>query len=63
MDSAAEFLGLPHTAKGGLADDVEPALGVRAVGVGEEGAVLLREEEAGGNGIDADALAELLCAL
>ena len=63
VDGAAQLLGVAHPAERGLVDDVLAALCVRAVGVGQQRAVLLGDEEAGGYGVDADALAELLGAL
>ena len=59
MDGSVEFLGHAEAFERRLADDVESALGVAAVGVGEERAVLLGEEEARRDGVHADAFAEL----
>ena len=63
MDGAAQLLGLAHASERRLANHVLSALGVAAVGVGEQGAVLLGDEESWGYGIHADALAELSCRL
>ena len=63
VDGAAEFLGLAHATEGSLTYHVLSALGEGAVGIGEERTVLLGDEEARGNGVDTDALAEFLGAL
>ena len=60
VDGAAKLVGIAHATEGSLTDDVLTALGVAAIRVGEQRAVLLSDEEARGNGVDADALAELL---
>lgn len=60
VDGAAEFLGLAHTTEGSLTYHILSALGEGAVGIGEQTAVLLGDEEARGNGVHADALAEFL---
>ena len=63
VDGAAEFLGLAHTTEGSLTYHILSALGEGAVGIGEQAAVLLGDEEARGNGVHSDALAEFLGAL
>ena len=63
VDSAAEFLGLAHATEGSLTYHILSALGEGAVGIGEQTAVLLGDEEARGNGVHSDALAEFLGAL
>lgn len=59
LDGAAELLGASEPLEGGLADHVGAALRERAVGIGEQGAILIGEEEARGDGVDADAGGEL----
>ena len=59
VDCAAEFLGFAHTAEGGLTDYIKSALGPAAVGVGQQCAVLLGQEETGGDGVHADPFAKL----
>lgn len=55
MDCAAEFVGVAEASEGCLADYGFASGCEGAVGVGEEGAVLVGYEEAGGYGVDADA--------
>src|SRR6185436_12573960 len=55
----SQLFGAPEPTHGSLTDDVLGAVGVAAVGVYQDGAVLGGEEEAGGDGVDADAVAVL----
>ena len=59
MERTYQFVGLKETAEGSVADDLVGTVGQAAVGVGEQSPVLVGEQEAGSDGIDAQALAEL----
>ncbi len=63
MDGAAKLLRVAHASEGSLPDDILAALGVRAVGIGEQRPVLLGDKETWGNGVYPDGLAEFPCAL
>ena len=60
MDSAAKLFRVTHASERSLTDHILTALSVCAVGVGQEGTVLLSDEESRSYGVDPDALAELL---
>ena len=63
MNGAAQLLRVAHASERCLSNDVQPALRVAAVRIGQQGPVLLGDEEARGDGVDAYPLAELLAAL
>ena len=55
LDSAAQLLRFAEALEWSLTDYVGAARGERPVGIGEQGAVLIGQEETGSYGIDADA--------
>ena len=60
MDGSTELFRVSHAPKRRLTYDVLPTLGIAAVGIGQERPVLLCDEKARSNGVDADAFAKLL---
>lgn len=56
---ATEFLGLTHPSERSLTNNVLSPLRITAIGIGEQRAVLFRQEEAWSNGIHTDAFAKL----
>ena len=60
MNGATEFLGLTKALEGGLTDYVCTTFRKAAIGVGQQGTILVGEEEARGNCIDTYARRKLL---
>ena len=59
MQGAHQFVRLQEAAEGGVRENLVGAVGERAVRIGEQRAVLVRQQEAGGDGVHADALTVL----